>query len=504
MQKSHVCSARWDTKKRILHLLTRAALARARRDLLTFTVLTKRNYRVNWHHRQLAHVLTELAGGTITRLIVCMPPGHGKSELVCRRFPAWLFGRDPATRIILVTHTATLAEAHSRDIRRILVDPWYQAVFPTTRFVHRPHDCRDREDFWEWPEGGYLRATGVGGAITGLRCDVAIIDDPIKSREEAESEVYRERLWEWFTSDLYTRLSREGRVIVCSTRWHRDDLVGRLLRMSREDWRVLSFPAIATDKRDAVGDPRQPGDALWPDFLSTAKLLEIQRQDPRAFAALYQQDPAEAEGTEFPASYFGDWLWLGEDRWPPPVSHWVMAIDPSRGRSDSPGDYAAIVIVGVAPDRQLLYIDADIAVRPPEDLIRTALRLYDTYRPVWVAVETNQYHGLLERLFERESMQRYGIRIPAWPITNVEPKVMRIRRLAPYLAHRELRFRDTPACRLLVEQLQEFPLGRYDDGPDALEMAVRILTSTAAFTPERQVVPWEGPSVLPWTPRYGR
>jgi predicted phage terminase large subunit-like protein len=491
-----------DIKRWTLELVTRQVAAKAQRDLLIFTLLTKPDYRANWHHVRLAQRLTELADSKIRRLIVCMPPGHGKSELVCRRFPSWVFGRDPQTRIILVTHTATLAEAHSRDVRRIVADRWFQIVFPNTKFADRGVDCRDREDFWEWPEGGYLRATGIGGAITGLRADLAIIDDPIKSREEAESAVYRQRLWEWFTADLYTRLSRDGRIIVCSTRWHRDDLVGRLLRLSTEPWEMLCFPALAADTPGSAGDPRNPGEALWPDFLSREKLLEIRKQDIRAFAALYQQDPVEAEGTEFPESYFGDWLWLGEDRWPPIVSHWVMAIDPSKGRLDSPGDYAAIVIVGVASDRHLLYVDADIAVRPPEELIRRALELYDLYRPVWVAIETNQYHGLLERLFERESMQRFGIRIPAWPIMNLEPKIMRIRRLSPYLAHRELRFRATPHCRLLVEQLQEFPLGRHDDGPDALEMAVRILTATAAFTPERQTVPWEGPIVLPWTPSY--
>jgi len=485
-----------------LELARRAALHLARRSLLAFTKLTKPDYRANWHHRVLARYLRQVAEGELLRLIVCMPPGHGKSELVCRRFPAWMLGRDPKTRIIVTTHTATLAEAHSRDIRRIMGGHWYKCTFPQVALAPRGSDYIDRESFWELPQGGYLRATGIGGAITGLRADVAIVDDPIKSREEAESERYRERVWEWFTSDLVSRLSERGRIVVCSTRWHRDDLVGRLLRGSAADWAVLSFPAIADERLSSPLDPRRPGEPLWPAFMDLQALEKLRLQDLRAFAALYQQDPVEAGGTEFPESYFGDWLWVGEDRWPPPATHWIMAIDPSRGRADSAGDYAAIVVVGVAPDRQLLYVDADIAVRPPEEVIRVAFSLYDRYRPLWVAIETNQFHGLFERLFERESLSRFGLRIPAWPIMNVEPKVMRIRRLSPYLAHRELRFRDVPSCRMLVDQLREFPLGRYDDGPDALEMAVRLLTATAPMVPEVHRVTWGAPESIPWEPRY--
>jgi len=424
-----------------------------------------------------------------------MPPGHGKSELVCRRFIAWALGRQPRLRIILVTHTATLALAHSRDIRRILNDDTYHAIFPEMRGYRAGAFLRDREDFWELSPGGYVRACGVGGAITGLRADIAIIDDPIKSREEAESPTFRDRIWEWFCSDLYTRLSKDGRIVICSTRWHRDDLVGRVLRQEAEKWTVLVFPAIL--ENPTSGDQRQIGEALWPEFASKEVLEKIRAQDIKAFEALYQQNPAEAETVEFPDSYFGDWLWLDESRWPPPATYWVMAIDPSRGRQDRPGDYTAIVLVGVSQDRHLLYVDSDIAIRNPEETIRKALEFYEEYRPSWVVVETNQYHGLFERLFEKEAQKRVGIRISPWPITNVENKLMRIRRLHPFLAHREIRFRDTPHNRRLVDQLREFPIGRYDDGPDALEMAIRVILQSAAFIPERRTVNWEPPASVP-------
>ena len=471
-------------------LLREKAIREARRNLLAFTIFTKPDYQVNWHHRLLAAKLEELESGKIRRLIVCMPPQHGKSELVCRRFPAWVLGRNPALRIIACTHTATLAEAHSRDVQRIMESADYREIFPGVVLPGResrlPGRFKRTDDYWELPQGGYFRAAGVGGAITGLRFDLGIIDDPVKSREEAESPVYRQRAWEWYTSDFFTRRARDARIIVCMTRWHRDDLVGRLLKQAEaegEAWDLVELPALCREDRKHPQDPRSPGQALWPGFLDEDALEKTRRQDLRAFAALYQQDPAEAAGTEWPPSYFGDWLWWQEDRWPPPVDYWIMAIDPSRGRADLPGDDTAIVAVGVAQDRGLLFVDADIQPRTPEDTIRRALQLYEVYRPRWMVVESNQYHGFLERQLERESLSRLGLRIPVWPIHNTENKLMRIRRIGPYLANRELRFRRNPGCRLLVEELEDFPLAEHDDGPDALEMALRLILQSVVAPP---------------------
>jgi predicted phage terminase large subunit-like protein len=490
-RKSDGVAASSTVDRRVFALLLREkALRQARRDLLAFTLFTKPDYQVNWHHRLLAEKLQALAEGRIRRLIVCLPPQHGKSELVCRRFPAWVLGKNPATGIIACTHTATLAEAHSRDVQRIIESPQYREVFPGIVLPRRdrlPGRYKRTDDYWELPQGGYLRAAGVGGAITGLRFDLGIIDDPVKSREEAESPVIRQRIWEWFTSDFFTRRSRDAGIIVCMTRWHRDDLVGRLLKQSESDgekWHVVELPAICREDRKHPDDPRKPGQALWPSFLDEEALEKTRRQDLRAFAALYQQDPAEAAGTEWPPSYFGDWLWWQEDRWPPPVDYWIMAIDPSRGRADLPGDDTAIVVLGVAHDRALLYVDAEIEPRTPEDTIRRAMQLYEAYRPRWVIVESNQYHGFLERQMERESLARFGVRIPVWPVQNTEPKIMRIRRIGPYLANRELRFRPSPGCRKLVDELMDFPLGEHDDGPDALEMALRMLLYTVVSKPE--------------------
>lgn len=490
------CSKRWK-----LALAEAAATDELdRRRFERFVRRTKPDYQCNWHHRLLIDALQRAADGEVDRLIVSMPPQHGKSELVCRRWPAWLLGRDPRRKIIACTHTASLAESHSRDIQRIIASETYRRLFPDVRLPGPRGDVRLKrtDDYWELAQGGYFRAAGVGGAITGMRFDIGIVDDPIKSFEEAESPAMRERTWRWFTHDFLTRRSRDARIVVVMTRWHRDDLAGRLLRTEPGRWTLIELPALADAAPRHQGDPRREGEALWPEFLPREELEHSRRNDPRAFAALYQQRPSEAGGVEWPESYFGETIWLDADRWPPRCDRWIMAIDPSKGRTDAPGDYAAIVVVGHAADRGLLYVDADIEVRTPEETIRRALALFDHYHPQWIVVESNQYHGLFERDFQREAVRRLGIRVPIWPITNTEPKLLRVRRLTPYLANRELLFASgSPGCGLLVDQLRDFPVGDHDDGPDALEMAVRVLVQSSSAAPRRAAIRLPGDSYVP-------
>jgi len=320
---------------------------------------------------------------------------------------------------------------------------------------------------------GCYRSAGVGGAITGYGFDLGIIDDPVKSREEADSPAVRERIWQWFTSDFYSRRSKDARILLVMTRWHRDDLAGRLLRQQAnreaDRWEVLSLPAIRTGGTGHPADPRADGEALWPDFLPVDELEKTRKQDPRAFAALYQQDPTTAGGSEWPIDYFGDWIWCPPEKWPRAFDLRVIAVDPSKGGKDKSHDYSAIVFVGV--HRGLVYVDADLDRRPPHRIVEDTLRMCDRYKPDMLGFETNQFQELLVHEFERVCRQRMSLR---WPVYKLVNKDVRIRRLGPYLVNREMRFKqDSPGCHLLVDQLIHFPHADHDDGPDALEMAVR-------------------------------
>lgn len=283
----------------------------ARRRMLGFVQYTNRAYEVSWHHRQLAEHLDAVLAGTIRRLMVFMPPQHGKSEQVSRRFPAFALGKYPDWPIIATSYGSELATDMSREVQKVIDSREYRALFPGTRLA-TARDVGQVRMAAEFDvvgrQGGYY-AAGVGAGITGRSMMLGIVDDPIKSREEAESEAYRKRVWNWYVSDFSTRMiGDQTRIVLVQTRWHEDDLAGRLLRAARENpladqWTVLTLPAVATGLRD--GDPRQIGDALWPTRFST-QWLEAKRLGSGVYdwSALYQQQPVPPGGAMAQRDWF--------------------------------------------------------------------------------------------------------------------------------------------------------------------------------------------------------
>jgi len=413
--------------------------------------------------------------------MVFMPPQHGKSELVSRSLPAFLLGRNPDAKVMGCSHTAELSHAMNRDVQRRMETDAYRALYPAARLPGRGSAYKRTNDLFE-VEGhrGYLRSAGVGGAITGMGFGWGVIDDPFKSREEADSPRYRQKIWDWYSNDFYTRRGTDARILLTHTRWHRDDLAGRLLRQAADrdsdQWTVLSLPAVRGDGEPThPADPRQPGEALWPDFMPIEELDKAKAQDIKAFAALYQQDPAEGSGAEWDESHFGPWIWCAPEDWKPETFVLrSLAVDPSKGKSDKQGDYSAIVFVGVGHNG-LVYVDADLERRPPHRICTDTLRICQEKKPDYVGFEANQFQELLVHEFERLAGKQFAMQWPVYQINNHVNKLMRIRRLGAYLANRTLRFKsDSPGCHLLVDQLRDFPLADHDDGPDALEMAIRL------------------------------
>lgn len=229
--------------------------------------------------------------GVTSRLLVMMPPRHGKSALVTVRFPVWWMENRRGLRVIVAAYNQTLANKFSRISRRI------------AEMRLGLNESRRAVEEWETATQCWYRAIGIGGGITGTGADLIIIDDPIKSREESQSLVYRERLWDWYTSDLYTRLEPKGSVILIQTRWHEDDLAGRILSSSdAKNWRVISLPAIA-EEPDLLG--RRPGEALNPERYPIEELLRTKGVlGSWAFESLYQQRPLPAEGGLFKREWF--------------------------------------------------------------------------------------------------------------------------------------------------------------------------------------------------------
>ena len=368
------------------------ARKQARRGLLAFTTYTKPDYTVNWHHEALAAALDRLRETPRGRLMVFMPPQHGKSELVSRRFPAYVLGRSPDTRLIQASHTYDLACSMNRDVQRIMTDDPYAKLFPETslaeRFSRDKIAARRTMDLFELPgHRGSLRSAGVGNSIAGNPADGAIIDDPFGKREDADSPTMRQKVWDWFTNDLYTRLSAEAWIVLTHTRWHRDDLAGRLLRKmadrSADQWEILCLPAVKEEGPGDTADHRQPGDVLWPAFKSPADLDIIRQQDAKTFAALYQQNPTDASTADWAVALAGDWMWAKPDQWPAKFDIGVVCVDASKGKSDKQGDYTAIVYMGIA--RGLLWIDAKIERIPLDQVVEKRSFFATSTGPTWSA-----------------------------------------------------------------------------------------------------------------------
>jgi predicted phage terminase large subunit-like protein len=413
-------------------------------------------------------IVDTILGHTAPILVIEAPPRHGKSELISRYLPAWYLGRYPERRVMLVGYAAAFARSWGRKARSLLADHGRE-----TFGVEVDLGVRAAADWGlRGYEGGMVTA-GMGGPLTGRGANLLIIDDPIKNAEQAQSAAIRENHWDWWQTTASTRIEPGGCAIIIATRWNEDDLSGRLIKAADKDEgcpvRRLRLPAIA-EEYDPLG--RLPGEALWPARWPIERLERLRLQkDSHWWHALYQQRPAGDGRSTWPAAYFGDHLWANE--FPAAFELSALALDPSQGRAR--GDYSAIVFVGVSGG--LLWIDASIARRPPEKSVCDAIDMAIRYGPHAVAVESNSFQSLLAPEFDRQCRDR---RLPPLPIHLVEqrvPKETRIKRLGPHLLREKLRLRDTLDCRQLVQQLREFPLAGYDDGPDALELAIRALTA---------------------------
>lgn len=270
------------------------------------------DYRANWHHRLYSEYLDKFASGEIKRLMVFMPPQHGKSQLCSRHLPAKMLGNDPDLRIAIVAYNHTFASKFNRDIQRIIDSSEYGELFPETRLNSKNirSDAsgswlRNSDEFEIVGKRGSLISVGVGGGLTGNKVDVAIVDDPYKDAMQAYSAVYRNNLLEWWFSVLDTRLHNDSRICLTFTRWHEDDIASRLLEMeSVHPWVVVRFQALKEPGETVSGDPREVGDALWPGQRSAESLQAIKQNNPSVFEAMYQQNPTPAEGNMVQRDWF--------------------------------------------------------------------------------------------------------------------------------------------------------------------------------------------------------
>lgn len=281
----------------------------ARRHFHTFLDYKNPTYTRKWFHTLIADKCQSLIDGTLgkDRLMVFIPPQHGKSDIVSRSFPAWALGTNPRLKIVGASYSADLAQKFSGAIQRTMDDDPFQRLFPDCKLngqgVKEKGYVRNADYFEIIGTGGYYKAVGVCGGLTGTAVDIGIIDDPVKDKMEAYSPTYRERVWNWYTDVFLTRLHNDSKQLLIMTRWHDDDLAGRILKMEGERWEILSLPAIR-ENGDDPDDPREIGEALWEDRHSISKLREMETKSPRTFASLYQQRPTIEGGNIVKNAWF--------------------------------------------------------------------------------------------------------------------------------------------------------------------------------------------------------
>lgn len=418
------------------------------------------------HHRALALVLEKVEKGHIPRLIVSMPPRHGKSELISRRFVPWLQGKDPYRNVIFATYNEDFAKDFGADVRNIMSLPQYKHVFPNFG-LRKGGASKSRI---QTSSGGMSVFVGRGGSITGRGGDFVILDDPIKDSIEANSPTLREQLWQWFTQVLMTRLmTASASIVIVQTRWHEDDLIGRLTdptnpHYSPEEaakWKIINLPALAEEN-----DPlkRQEGELLWPERFDMEFMEAQRRLDPRGFSALYQGRPTPEDGDLFRREnikYYNR-KDLPEDLRVYAASDHAVGVDKTRN------DATCLLIVGVDKNDDIYLLDAWWEKQPTDKVVDAMLNLMKRWKPlIWWAEKGHISKAIGPFLRKRMGEEKVYCRIEE--VTPVANKVQRAQSILGRMAMNKVLFpKQSVWSQKATDELLKFPNGRNDDFVDTL------------------------------------
>lgn len=460
----------------------------ARKSLIAYTRYTFPEYRPAEHHALIAEKLEAVAEGKIKRLMIFMPPRHGKSELASKRFPSWFIGRNPKRNIIAASYNSDLATDFGREVRNIVSTKRYRNLFDT-----QLSDDSTAANRWHTDQGGMYVAAGIGTAVTGRGAHVFLIDDPFKDREEADSERQREKVWRWYTSTAYTRLESdlngdvtedddlwrdlmedidkgkaepfEGAIVGIGTRWHEDDLFGRLqVEESRggDKWDVLELPAIMSD-----------GSALWSAKYPIERLNAIKRAvGERDWSALYQQRPRPDEGLYYKREWF---KWYNEQ-----PKHLRIYGASDYAVTSEGGDYTVHLVAGVDPDDNIYILDIWRQQTTSDVWIESFLDLMHKHKPMMWAEETGQIIKSVGPLIEKRMRERkiYGRREQ---FSSSSDKPTRSRAMQGRAAQGKVYLpHNAPWLADFLQELLAFDAGKHDDQVDALGLIGRMLDDMVA------------------------
>ena len=414
------------------------------------------------HHLAILDHLQDVASGKIDRLMLLLPPGHGKSVYASVLFPAWWFSQNPATSVITACHTADLANHFARQVRELV-----REHVPTLGYQLSRDDRAAAR--WSTTDRSNYYACGIRGPITGRRADLIIIDDPIKSHTEADSQSARDSLWNWYRSDLTTRLKPGGRIILIMTRWHEDDLGGRLLE-SDPTWTVLKLPALA-EENDPLG--RNPGEALWPEWEDNAALNRKRCVvGARVWQALFQQNPAPDCNALFNTSRI--FVLEQAPRLIREIRAWDLAATlPTEGRDP---DWTVGLKLGVTHEGHYVITDV-IRIRAGPTEVANLIVATANHDGAETVVSLPQDPGQAGKQQIAWLTQRLaGHRVRASPETG--SKLLRATPSAAAIDAGALSLLRGAWNRYFLDELRDFPQGRKDDQVDALSRAFAFATQS--------------------------
>ena len=456
-----------------------ALRALSRKYMLPFVERFNHDYMAGWVHKDICQRLEKFSEDVTNkkspRLMLFMPPRHGKSTLASVTFPAWHLGKNPNHEFIGCSYSGSLAMSFSRKVRQLLREPNYKNVFNNT-FLDRTSQSVES---WLTTKGGGYVAAGVGGGITGKGAHVLVIDDPVKNREDAESDFNRESVYNWYTSTAYTRLAPGGGVLIILTRWHDDDLAGRLLTSASkgaDQWEVVKYPAVAETEEKF----RKEGEALHPERYTVESLKQIRKAiGPRDWSALYQQNPVSDEGDYFSRDmiryYDSDDIDLSRLKY---YCAWDLAI----GQRDR-NDYTVGLVVGVDEDDVMYIVDVVRGRVDGFEIVERILDLYETWKPGIVGIEKGHIEMAIgpfleKRVRERKLYEAYFKDLK----TGRRDKEARARAIQGRMQQGMVYFpKDAIWTGPLGAELLRFPNGVHDDQVDALAWIGLMMAEFAIY-----------------------
>ncbi len=436
----------------------RDVLALAAQDLAAYAAAVFPQFELAAHARVMVEKLEAVERGEIHRLMLFLPPRHGKSLLATQLFPAWYLGRHSDRSIITATYAQELSDDFGRRVRNLVSDPLHSAIFPNFGISEDSTSMRR----FNTTAGGSYFAAGRGGPITGRGADLLIIDDPLKDAEEARSETIRRALHQWYSHVAYTRLQPGGAVALVETRWHEDDLAGWLLREHFDErWDVVSLPAVAETDESF----RRAGEALWPERFPLAVLEQIRSAvGGAAWASLYQQRPAAAEGAIFKR----EWWQFYQPPLVIPVTRTVQSWD-TAFKKGAENDFSVCTTWGATESGYFLLSLWRGRVEFPE-LKRMVGVLANEWKPHAVLIEdTASGQSLVQEL-------KSATPLPVLPVKADSDKVTRAQAITPLIeAGKVFLPESAPWLRDYIDELASFPAGAHDDTVDSTTQALNYL-----------------------------